>query len=582
MKTVNIWLVTLVVLALISGCAAPATPEPASEQPAASATEAVQPPAETPAQPKVITVGRGANDPKSVDPQLAVDSRDYELSSQLFTGLIVPDVQTNELMAGIAESWDVSDDGMVFTFHLIKDVPWVRYNPDTDAVEEVKDDSGNTRYVTAQDFVYGFTRALDPATASPAAYILAPYVVGGVEFNGGTGAADALGIKAIDNYTFEVTAPEKLGYTLAIYSIINTKATPEWAITAAGDAWTEPETINTYGPFALKAWEHEASLTMVKNPFWPGSKGVAQPKLDQVTFRLIDAATALNEFEAGALDMTQIPSDQVTRVQADAILGAQLKIVPGMCTQSWGFNPTKAPFDNVHIRRAFNYAVDRVTLVKDVLAGGEVPALFYTPPSIAMAPSGEAKNAELGASFYDPDKAKAELALGLEELGLTSVDQLPAITVEHGTSTVLSSVAQALQAMWNETLGIQVSISQVDVKVYWSKQQSDAAQIHRAGWCPDYNDANNYLLDNYRSDSIYNYGKWQNTKYDELVDQARVETDPAVRMDLYTQAETILNIDDAAIMTLYYPVVPTVTKSNITRTYSMIGSDYYWDWDISQ
>lgn len=582
MKTVNIWLVTLVVLALVmSGCTAPASPEPAPEQPAASAPEAAQPPVETPAQPKVITVGKGANDPKSIDPQVAVDARDSELETQLFPGLIVPDVQTNELMPGIAKSWDVSDDGKVFTFHLIQEVPWVRYNPDTDAVEEVKDDSGKIRYVTAQDFVFGFTRALDPATASPAAYILAPYVVGGEVFNGGTGTAEDLGVKAIDDYTFEVTAPEKLGYTLGIYSIINTKATPEWAIAAHGDVWTEPKNINTYGPFALKAWEHENSMTMVKNPFWPGSDGIVQPKLDQITFRFIDYATALNEFEAGTLDATQIPSDQVARLQADPVLSSQLMIVPGVCTQAWGFNTTKPPFDNVHIRRAFNYAVDRVTLVEDVLGGGEVPAVFYTPPSIAMAPSGMAKYANLGTSFHDPDKAKTELALGLEELGLTSVNQLPTITVEHGTSTVLSSVAQALQAMWSETLGIQVTLSQIDVKVYWSKQESDAGQIFRAGWCSDYNDANNYLLDVYRSDSIYNYGKWQNADYDALVDQARVETNPAVRLDMYTQAETLLNIDDAATMTLYYPVVPAITKSNITRTYSMIGTDYYWDWDIT-
>jgi oligopeptide transport system substrate-binding protein len=587
MKTVNFALVALVVLALmLSSCGAPAAPTsaPEQEQPAASSPEPTEPPAEAteaPAQPKAITVGRGANDPKSIDPQRAVDARDSELSGHLFPGLIIPDVQTNELMAGIAEKWEVSDDGKVFTFHLVPDVPWVRYNPETDAVEEVKDDSGNVRYVTAQDFVFGFTRALDPATASPAAYILAPYVVGGAEFNGGNGSADALGLKAVDDYTFEVTAPEKLGYTLGIYSIINAKATPEWAIADSGDAWTEPESINSYGPYALKAWEHENSMVLVKNPFWPGSEGIQQPKIDQVTVRFIDAATALSEFEAGNMDMTQIPSDQVTRVQTDPELGKQLNIVPGMCTQAWGFNTTKAPFDNVHIRRAFNYAVDRVTLVNDVLAGGQVPAVFFTPPSVAMAPSGQAEFEGIGSTFYDPDKAKEELELGLKDLGVASADQLPAITVEYGTSTELTAVAQTLQAMWQETLGVQVTLSQIDVKVYWGKQESDAGQIFRAGWCPDYNDANNYLLDVYRSDSIYNYGKWQNEEYDKLIDEARVETDTAARLDAYVQAEEIMNIEDAGTMTLYYPVVPTVTKPNITRTYSMIGVDYFWDWDVS-
>jgi oligopeptide transport system substrate-binding protein len=153
--------------------------------------------------------------------------------------------------------------------------------------------------------------------------------------------------------------------------------------------------------------------------------------------------------------------------------------------------------------------------------------------------------------------------------------------VEYGTSNELTAVAQALQAMWQETLGVQVTLSQIDVKVYWGKQESDAGQIFRAGWCPDYNDANNYLLDVYRSDSIYNYGKFENAEYDQLIDAARVETDLAARLDAYIRAEEILNVEDAGTMTLYYPVVPSITKANITRTYSMIGTDYFWDWDIS-
>ncbi len=584
MERIKYWVGYFVLLAmLMASCVAPTSPEPATIE-GGSQPSAVEPSSGTQPQegPAAIVVGRGANDPKSIDPQRAVDARDSELSTQLFPGLVVPNVETNELMPGVAESWEISEDGRVFTFHIIPEIPWVRYNPATDQVEVVKDETGKPRYLTAQDFVYGFRRALDPNTASPAAYILAPYIVGGEDFNAGSGSAEDLGVKAVDEYTFQVTAPEKLGYTLGIYGIINAKATPQWAIEESGDAWTEPQNINTYGPFALKAWEHENNMIMVKNPFWPGSSGIAQAKLDQVTFRFIDAATALSEFEAGNLDATQIPSDQVVRIQADPILGPQLKIVPGQCTQAWGFNTTKAPFDNVHIRRAFNYAVDRETLVTDVLAGGQIPAVFFTPPSLAFAPSALDEYANIGATFYDPEKAKEELALGLQELGLTSADQLPGITVEYGTSTELTAVAQALQAMWKETLGVEVTLSQIDVKVYWGKQETDAGQIFRAGWCPDYNDANNFLRDVYRSDSIYNYGKWSNPQFDALVDQSRVETDPATRLSLYIEAEKLLNIEDAGTMTLYYPVVPTVTKSNVVRTYSVTGVDYYWEWELTQ
>jgi len=588
------FLISLLALTLVlAGCGPAATPEkppaaPPTTAPAAAA--ATMPPTQpsptkaptAPPKPKAITVARGANDPKSIDPQRAVDARDAELETQLFAPLIAPNVETNELMPGMAKSWEISPDGLVYTFHLIEKVPWVRYNPDTKAVEQVKDKDGNVRYVTAKDFVYGFLRTLDPQTAANEAYVLAPYIVGGNDYNTKKGPADKVALKAVDDYTFQITAPEKVGYALGIYSILHERAVPQWAIEANGDAWTDPKNINTYGPFALKEWGHESSMTMVKNPFWPGAKGIQQPKLDQVTFRFIDFATGLTEFEAGNIDEAPIPTDQVVRITADPKLGPQLKVVPGACTQAWNFNTQKAPFNNVHIRRAFNFAVDRVSLVKDILAGGQIPAGFFTPPSVALAPSALKEYADLGSKMFDPDKAKQELALGLKDLGLASADKLPSITVEFGTGTELTAVSQALQAMWQKTLGVKVQLSQIDNKVYWGKQGKDAGQIHRAGWCPDYNDTNNYLLDVYRSDSGNNFGKWTNSQFDKLVDQARVETDPATRLKLYTQAEQILNIDDAGTMTLYYPVTAWLTKSNIKRTYTVIGMDYYWDWDITQ
>jgi oligopeptide transport system substrate-binding protein len=237
----------------------------------------------------MITVARNANDPKSIDPQRAVDARDAELETQLFAPLVAPNVETNEIMPGMAKSWEISSDGLVYTFHLIDKVPWVRYNPDTKAVEQVKDKDGNVRYVTAKDFVYGFLRTLDPETAANEAYVLAPYIAGGNDYNNKKGTADKVALKAVDDYTFQITAPEKVGYALGIYSILHARAVPQWAIEANGDAWTDPKNINTYGPFALKEWAHESSLTIVKNPFWPGAKGIQQPKLDQVTCRCIDA-----------------------------------------------------------------------------------------------------------------------------------------------------------------------------------------------------------------------------------------------------------------------------------------------------
>ena len=595
MRNVMRYLVPLIAIAaILAACGPTAAPAPTAEPTQAAAPEATtateaQPTAEPtavseptavaePAARKSITVQQGANDPHSIDPQQAIDARDMTLTSHLFPSVTIQDPETNDIEPGMATEWEISDDGLTYTFHLLENVPWVRYNPDTGAVEEVTDESGNVRYVTAADFVYGFQRALDPATTSPAAYILAPYIQGGVEFNAGTGSADDLGLRAADDYTFEVTSPEKVGFALGIYSIINARATPQWAVEDSAEVWTEPENIATYGPYALQAWEHEASMTFVKNPFWPGSEGIRQPPIDEIVFRFIDEAVGLRDYEAGTLSVTTVPSDQIARLQSDATLGQQLKIVPGQCTQAWGFNATTPPFDNVHIRRAFNYAVDRETLVRDVLGGGEIPAAFFTPPSITLAPAGT--DAVAQGVVFDAAKAQEELQLGLTDMGLASAADLPAITVEFGTSPVLSAVAQALQAMWQQTLGVQVELSQIDNTVYWSKQEQDPGQIFRAGWCPDYNDTNNYLSDVYRSDSIYNYGKWTHPDYDPLVDEARVETDLATRLDLYTQAEILLNVDDAGTMSLYYPVVAQLTQPNVERTHSINGAQAFWDWDV--
>ncbi len=530
-------------------------------------------------EPKVLVTTQVAGDPRSIDPQRAIDTRDWNLLNPLFPALTTLNEETGELVPGVAESWELSEDGLTYTFHLVQEAPWVRYNLDTGAVEQVMDADGNPRYLTAQDFVYGWTRALDPAVGSSAAYILAPLIVGGVEFNAGEGSAEDLGLVAVDDYTFEVTSPESLGYALGIFGIINARAVPSWAIDEAGDAWIEPENINTYGPFTLKEWIHEDSLTYAKNPLWPGTEGYGQALLDEIVVRFLDGSVQLREYEAGNIDVVSvIPADQFERIQADATLSQELTIIPGSCTGAWGFHTQLAPFDNVHIRRAFNLAIDRESLAANVVKGGQLPARWYTPPGVAMAPTLEA-NPDLGISF-DPELAQQELQAGLDELGLASAAELPEITAVFGNSEVNNATGQALQIMWNETLGVTVQLNPLDPTTYWATMETDAGQIFAAGWCPDYNDANNYTRDVYRSDGIYNYGRWNSPAFDELVDTARVTTDPDERRALYAQAENLLVNEESAAIPLIWNSVPALTKPNVTRTFASNNVQAYWKWDI--
>jgi oligopeptide transport system substrate-binding protein len=530
---------------------------------------------------KVLVTATAPGDPRSIDPQQAFDTKDWNLENVLFPALTTVDEETREIVPGLVTGWDVSDDGLVTTFNLIEEVPWVRYNADTEAVEQVMDDSGNPRYVTARDVVFGWTRALDPAVGSPAAFMLAPLITGGEDFNAGNADADTLGIQALDDYTFEITAPESVGYALGIYGIINARPTPQWAIEESGDAWTEPENINTYGPFALKEWVHDDHITYTKNPFWPGSEGYGQAKLDEVVVRFLEAGVQMREYEAGNLDVVPaVPGDEYDRVSTDATLSQELTVFAGMCTRVWGLHTHKAPFDNVHIRRAFSYAVDRQSMADNITKGGVIPSHWYTPPSVNFAPTPE-NNPDLGITF-DPDKAQEELQLGLADLGLSSASELPEITAVFGNTQVNNSIGQALQVMWQSTLDVTVTLNPLDTTTYWSTMAEDAGQIHAAGWCPDYNDANNYTRDVMYSTGIYNYGRWDSPEFDALVDEARLSSDLDHRRELYAQAEQLMVVDEAAVIPLDWAGIATLTKPYVERTFSPNTVESYWKWDINR
>lgn len=527
---------------------------------------------------KVLRFAAGPGDPRSIDPQQAIDTRDWYLLNVMFPALTTLDEESGQIESGIVTGWEVSDDGLVYTFHIIQDVPWVRYNADTESVEQVLDANGEPRLLTAHDVVYGWMRALDPATGSFASFMLAPLIEGAQAFNSGEGGAESVGIRAVDDFTFEITAPQSVGYALNLYGLINARPTPEWAIAESGDQWTESENINTYGPFALKEWVHDESMTFIKNPFWPGSDGYGVAKLDELVMRFLDAGVALREYEAGNLDVVNVPSDQLARVRADSVLSSELTVTAGACTGAWGFHTQKAPFDNIHVRRAFSYAVDRQSLVDNVLQGGALPSRWFTPPSVNNAPSAE--DTETGISF-DAAKAQEELQLGLDELGLSSAADLPSVTAVFGNSETNNAIGQALQIMWEDTLGVRVELNPMDTTTYWSQMAEDAGQIHAAGWCPDYNDANNYTRDVMRSDGIYNYGRWNSPDFDRMVDEAQVLPDPAQRQGLYRQIEQLMVVEEAAIIPLTWASVNSLSKPYVERTFVPSGVEAFWKWDIS-
>jgi oligopeptide transport system substrate-binding protein len=286
------------------------------------------------------------------------------------------------------------------------------------------------------------------------------------------------------------------------------------------------------------------------------------------------------------MDRTTVPLSDIDRIKADPTLSKEFNISPSLCTYYYGYN-TKAPFvDDVRVRRALSMAVDRQGLIDNVTKGNQEPAQWFARPGIAAAPT-MADHPELGIKS-DPAAAKAELDAYLAEKGITAADV--DITLMFNTSAGHQAIAEAIQQMWKDNLGLDVKIVNQEWQVFLETIKSkDTPQIWRLGWCLDYPDANNFTREVFAVNGSSNpaegdvpYGgiNWKNEKFEELVKQAAVEQDPAKRVELYAQAEDILVNTDAAIIPIYWYTNLEVTKPYVTRTFSSGGHQRYEHWDI--
>jgi oligopeptide transport system substrate-binding protein len=309
-------------------------------------------------------------------------------------------------------------------------------------------------------------------------------------------------------------------------------------------------------------------MVMVKNPEYFDAANV---QIDTINwFMVIETSTAMAMYENGELDSTAPPLEDMDRVKADPVLSKELVLGPSLCTYYYGFNNSKKPTDNKLLRQALSYAVDRKTLCGSVLKAGQIPATTFACPGIFGSPALDP--AFKGISF-DPTKAKELLTQSGYKPGDTK------ITYMFNTSEGHQQIAQFVQANWKEYLGIAVDLTNQEWAVYLKTVNTDAPQVFRMGWCADYADENNWVLENFHSKKSGNTIKWNNPEFDQAVEQAASESDPAKRKALYYKAEQILCVDEAAIIPLYYYTRVTLTKSYITRTFSPMGgleNIQYW------
>ena len=600
-------LVTIFVL-FAAACApqVPATQAPATEPPTEPATEApteapTEPPA--PAEPKILRLSGGASDYGTIDPSLATQSAEIQIAETTSLGVVRQNETTAEIEPAMATGYEVSDDGLTYTVHIMQGVPWVHYNADSGQVEVVKDCQGNDRTVTAQDFAYGIVRTIDPATASDYAYALLPYLAGAAEFNDGTNTDPAsVGVKAVDDSTIEYTFTAPAVYNLNLLGLWIAHAEPKWLIEgddctdAAADRWTEAEFFQGYGPFTLKEWVHDASMGLIKNPFWPGNETVPQAKIDEIQIRFLDASPALSEFDAGNLDVASIPSEEWDRIHSDPAYADMIRPYYTLGTEWYGFNTKLAPTDDQRVRLALSLAIDRDLLVKQVVKGG-IPAQFFTNPGAAGGPKPELYPD--GGVKYNPDKAKELLNEYLTEKNLKPENLK--LTLMANSTEGNQKTGEAIVGMWKDVLGVDVNFVTQERQVYLVTRKDGKENIYRNSWVQDYPDANNFLYDvfglnaaftavvdwpiNVSSNSEEEYTPGSNPNFDkftELLQQAANEQDAKKRMDLYAQAEQILLVDEAVVAPLYWYSDDYLIRPEIQDTVSITGYDHYEKWDIQR
>ncbi|RLC85172.1 MAG: hypothetical protein DRI79_11735 [Chloroflexi bacterium] len=490
-----------------------------------------------------------SQEPPTLDPALSTDTASNSVIEQLFIGIVDLDDETAEVQPELATSWTVSPDDTVYTFTLRSDVTWSDGQP-----------------VTAEDVRYGILRSLGPTMPWYPASML--YVIKNAEgyHTGAITDTNQVGVTAVNTTTLRVVLEYPASYALSIFAQPIARPMPQWAIEAHGvPTWTEPANIVTNGPYRLTEWVHDDHILLDKNPTYYNAGNV---QIEQVKMWMVDGATAWQMYLNAQLDAAGVPSG----TSLDPILRQEVHIEPIACTYYYGFSISQPPFDDPLVRKAFIAATNRQGLINDVLGGSQQPALTYTPPGIFGHVDGYAEGVGIP---YDPSQAQQWLA----NAGYPNGQGLPPITLWFNTSTGHQHIAEYIRDNWYATLGVSVTLQSLPWGDYLNQLPNGQFQIWRLGWCMDYPDANNFLNDGVNR---ANYGNWNNTTYENLLDQAAREQNPDTRKALYKQAEEILVETDAVMMPLYYYASAVATKPYLERTYSAGGLGDIATWRITR
>lgn len=468
---------------------------------------------------KTISLNAGM-EPTGLNTLTSTYSIEFALFEHMYENLVTLDDDDNTV-PGAAESWDYDEDTLTYTFHLRKDGVWTNGDP-----------------VTAKDFEFAWSQALNPDVASDYAYFL--YFIKNAEkyFNGEV-AWDEVGVKVVDDYTLEVTMEQPTPYALFLFSFGTLAPINQRFYEAVGaDLYsTEAQYFCTNGPFALTEWSHNDKIVMQKNDAWHGAADV---EVEEIDWKIItDANAALSSFLAGDLDMVGLGTGELIK-QAEAA-GATIQSYTDGTSFYIYFNNNDQYLSNVNLRRALFNAIDEQKEIDTVWQNDNEPMTSFTAPGVSATDgtSFAGKVGELYAPSRDQEKAKEYLATALSELGCT-VDELSAhLSIDCGDSATSIAEASFYQEQWRQVLGIEVTVNSMITKQGSQNRKTGNYVMSITGWGPDYNDPNTFL-DLWVTDGGNNQTGFSNERYDELIDLAAKETDLEKRESYFIECEQII------------------------------------------
>ncbi len=465
-------------------------------------------------------------EPQDLDPHVVEGVGEHTIISTLLEGLVAEDPKTLAPVPGLAERWEISPDGKVYTFHIRANAKWSTGDP-----------------VTADDFVKSYRRILTPSLGSKYSYMLYPMKNAKAFNEGKITEPTQLGVRALDARTLELTVDCPTSYLLHSMASHYTW----WAVHMPtvekhgdpykpGNKWTRPENYVGNGPFVLTEWVPNSVIRVRKNTnYWDAAK----VRLNGIDFLPIESVdTEERSFRAGQLHRTEeLPNGKIDAYRKDN--PQLLRMDDYLGNYFYRINVTHPALKDQRVRRALSQAIDRQAIVETVTRGGQKPAFAFTPPDTA----GYTSTAQLK---FDIEGAKKLLA----EAGYPAGKGLPPIEIHYNTSENHRAIAEAIQQMWKKNLGVNATLRNEEWKVYMDSQSSTNYMVSRAGWIGDYPDPNTFL-ETFLSSGGNNRTGWGNAEYDRLINEAACTNDKQKRIALLQKAEAIL-LDELPLLPIYY------------------------------